>query len=355
MNLWMRWVSFQALRELLLIVKACPSKLRAIDLARVATEEGILLNRDRKALGPSTHYHHRRTLERLGFLLRLDGRYVLNEEMSEARGLTEREGFGEAMNEVEKAAFANVILRNRDCHDAFFHTFLQPGPPVRNVGEFLEQGRPIEMRVSSGETTSASACGPAQNSHARQAMITIRSSWTRMYNEFAGENARQAIHFGIRSWCVDQLDFMDSLYHVDTEYTIYPKSIVTCVTNQELEIEMLDALRFDGEWAIVRVGDFALDIGIRLRVAVEQVESVLQSWLDRYRDVVAGIATRERLIAGGLTRHQRNLVLKGFLQEKSGAYVSHLQIHRSLRKKISEEVRSDAHRARASKAQAIGT
>jgi len=355
MNLWMRWVSFQALRELVLIVKACPSKLRAIDLARIATEEGILLNRDREALGPSTHYHHRRTLERLGLLFRLDGRYVLNEEMPEIRGLTERESFGETLNETEKSAFGNVILRNRDCHDAFFHAFLQPGPPVRDVGEFLEQGRPIELRVSSEGAASARSSGPIRNSNAKRAKIVIRSSWTRQYSEFGGENARQAIHFGIRSWCVDQLGFMDSLYRVDTEYTIYPKSIVTCVTNRQLELEMLDSLKFDGEWATVRVGDFALDVGIRLRVAVDQAESVLQSWLDRHRDVVAGIATRERLISGGLTRNQRDLVLKGYLQEKSGAYVSHLQIHRSLRKKINEEVLSDAHRARATKAQTIGT
>ena len=340
MNLWMRWVSFQALREILLLVKACPAKLRAADLARIATEDRVLLSQDGKALGASSHYHHRRTLERLGFLVKRHGRYLLNEEMPEARGLTERETFGRSLNEAEKVAFANVILRNQDCHHAFFTSFLQPDQPVRDVYDFVARGRPIEMSVASGGRGSRRRTDSVANSHAKDAQITIQSSWTPVPFVRTGENALQAIHFGLRSWCIDQLDFLDSLYRVDKEYTIYPKYIIPRIPTQQLELKMFDALSFDHGWTTVRVGDFALEVGIRQRIAVEQAGSVLQSWLDRHRDVVAGIATRERLIAGGLASAQRDLVLKGFLQDQNGAYISHLQIHESLRRKFEEEEHS---------------
>ena len=70
MNFWMRWVNFRSLRDILVLVKANPARLRAMDLARLATDEGILLAKDGQPLGRTTHYHHRKTLERLGLLLK---------------------------------------------------------------------------------------------------------------------------------------------------------------------------------------------------------------------------------------------------------------------------------------------
>ena len=50
MNFWMRWVNFRSLRDMLVLVKANPASLRAKDLARLTTDERILLGKDGQPL-----------------------------------------------------------------------------------------------------------------------------------------------------------------------------------------------------------------------------------------------------------------------------------------------------------------
>ena len=136
MKLWMRWVNFRALREILLLTKANPAKLRAKDLVRLTTEERILVGRNGQALGPTSHYHHRRTLERLDLLVKQEGRYMLNEQTPETSILTAQTTFGKELDDQEKEAFSNVVLRNEDCHEMFFQNFLQSASPVQSVKDF---------------------------------------------------------------------------------------------------------------------------------------------------------------------------------------------------------------------------
>ena len=45
MNLWMRWLDFRALRDLLLLVGGHPHGIRASELEKLATDERVLLRR----------------------------------------------------------------------------------------------------------------------------------------------------------------------------------------------------------------------------------------------------------------------------------------------------------------------
>ena len=129
MNFWMRWVNLRALREILVLVKTNPEQLRPGDLAALATEKGIIVGKKGQNLSPSTHYHYRRTLERLEFLKKINGRYVLNEGLTETNELTHDQTLGRVLTDSEKEAFSNVILRNRECHKAFFVHFLNTSGP----------------------------------------------------------------------------------------------------------------------------------------------------------------------------------------------------------------------------------
>ena len=164
MNLWMRWVNFRALRDLLLLVEANPHGLRAGELARIATEEGVLLSRSGQALGLTSHYHHRRTLERLGLLTKREQRLVINAQSPETDALTARTALGEELDAHEKEAFANAVLRNEDCHDVFFGSFLRSRSAVRSVAAFVECAQPIELRIqpgrlAAGERRGGRECG----------------------------------------------------------------------------------------------------------------------------------------------------------------------------------------------------
>ena len=342
MNLWMRWVNFQVLREILLLVKSNPAKLRAADLVRLTTEERILVGRNGQPLGPTSHYHHRRTLERLGLLVKRAGRYTLNEQLPEVGALTEQSSFGKELDDREKKAFSNVVLRNEDCRDVFFERFLQPMTSVQNVMDFTARAQPIELSVVQKQDSphhhGRRTTTPISDAYDQLTHVAIRPAGEPEWSMIFGTNAMQAIHFGLRAWCVDQLNFLDSIYRTGAIYTIYPRHITSRLSTGELELRMLELLTFEGDWATVRVGDFALDVGIKQQESIEQGKGVLRSWIENYPDLVATIPTNERFIAGGLPKGQRDLVLKGFLLGRDGAHVSHLRIHRNIQHRINRKV-----------------
>ena len=342
MNFWMRWVNFRSLRDILLLVKANPAKLRAKDLTRLATDEGILLGKDGQPLGPTTHYHHRRTLERLGLLVKHEGRYRLNDELPETNALTAPIVFREELDDEQKKAFANVILRNDDCRTIFFKGMLGSTENVNDVGEFMAQAQPIELKVVQGLSGSPGrgrqiATEPLDDG-VQGGYVATRPSESQDWTMLFGTNAIQAIHFGIRAWCVEQLNFLDEVFHAGGVYTVFPRHVTPYLSPDELNIIMVESLGFDGEWATVRVGDFALACGIKLRLSIGETKGVLASWMERHPDLVAAIPTNERFITGGSAVSQREAILKGFLRGPSGAYVSHLRIHRDIQCRIRMEV-----------------
>ena len=205
---------------------------------------------------------------------------------------------------------------------------------IKDVNDFIERASPIEMRILQGNASphqsNVQMALESSDVLIEQKQVAIRAVGAREWSMLSGINAVQAIHFGLRAWCVDQLSFLDGMFRTDGVYTIYPKRIKQSLTNHELALRMLNSLDFESEWTTVRVGDFALQIGIEQRASIEQTKGILASWMKRYPDVVAGIPTNERFITGGLANGQRGLVLRSFLLERGGAYVSHLRIHQDI-------------------------
>lgn len=347
MKLWMRWVNFRALREILLLVRENPGRLRATDLVRLTNQERILVGRNGQPLGPTSHYHHRRTLERLGLLVKLNGRYELDEQLSETHALTTNVNLGSELTDSEKEAFSNVVLRNEDCRKAFIETFLMPNTPIHTVQDFMSCARPIEMSVGQRQTKGRHSSNQDDieylDAGEERPFVAIRPAGLLEWVTYSGENAVQAIHFGIKAWCVDQLNFLDVMYRTDAVYTVYPKQIGACEASNELALTMLNSLSFDGDWSTVRVGDFAMKIGIKNRVSIEHAKTVLKAWLDKFPDLVAGIPTNEQFVTGGLTHKQRTMVLKGFLSAGDGRLLSHIRVHRDLLDRMEQEERRHEH------------
>ncbi len=338
MNLWMRWLDFRALRDLLLLVAARPDGLRANELEKLATHERVLLRRDGWPCAQSTHYHYRRTLERLGLLVKQERRFTLNHQNPEASALTAQTTLLEELQLSEKEAFANAVIRNKDCHEVFFVNFLPGREAVCDVAAFVERARPVKIKIlhADGRTTKNGGRHNAGSDASKRVAICPAEGADR--NVLDGAEAVQAIHFGLKSWCVNQLGFLDIVCDANGTYTIYPKHIIERRTHRELAAEMFTELEFTDEWATVRVPDFALETGIKQRVSVAQAKEVLTGWLVDHPDLVAGVPTRVGFITAGLTESQQDLALKSYLRSESGAYLSHLRIHRMLREHVENGV-----------------
>lgn len=340
MNLWMRWLDFRALRDLLLLVAAHPDGLRANELEKLATEERVLLRGDGRPYAPSMHYHHRRTLERLGLLYKQDRRFKLNHQAPEARALTSQTTMLEELQPSEKEAFANAVIRNKDCCEVFLGNFLPAGETACDVATFVERAVPAELAIQSGLQGPAGLHSGRQHDAgpSRSKRVAIRPTGTTHWKIQDGATAVQAIHFGLRSWCVDQLGFLDMACGASGTYTIYPKHIVRRRTARELAAEMFADLEFADDWATIRVPDIALATGIKQHVSLNQAKGVLKDWLTDHPDLVAGVPTRVGFITAGLPESQQALALKSYLRSESGAYLSHLRIHRMLREHVENGV-----------------
>ena len=337
MNLWMRWVDFRVLRDLLLLVGSHRDGLRAGELERLATKESVLLRRDGQPAARTTHYHHQRTLERLGLLQKHGHHFTLRHRHPEICSLTARQTLREQLLPSEKEAFSNAVLRDKDCHDVFFGNFLPARASICDVAAFVEQAHPVELVVEASTQSEADDSGARLHRggrpHSRSVAIRpadASSDWSVL----VGPNAVQAIHFGLRSWCVGQLGFLDTAYAADGTYTVYPKHIVTRLTDRELAAKMFSAIDFADDWATIRIPDHALAAGIAQHVSVDQAKGILMGWLRAHPDLVAGVPTRVGFITAGLPDRQHPLILKNYLRSKGGAYLSHLRIHRMLREHV---------------------
>ena len=336
MSLWMRWLDFRALRDLILRLGAHPHGLRANELEKLATEERILLRRDGRPYARSTHYHHRRTLERLGLLTKRDRRFVVNHRNPEIRALAAQTRIGERLHPSEKEAFANAVVRDGDCHDVFFGNFLPERERVCDVATFVERAHAVEIVIESGAGREVDR-GSGQRHRASRACsksVAIRPSEATDWSVLEGAGAIQAIHFGLKSWCVDQLEFLDIACKADGTYTVYPKHIVPRLADQDLAAAMFAALDFSGDWTTIRIPDCVLATGIQHRASTEQAQRVLQGWLTLHPDLVCGVPTRVGFITAGLPVLQHKLALRTYLRTRGGAYLSHLRIHQKLQHHI---------------------
>ena len=334
MNLWMRWLDFRALRDLLLLVDRHRGGLRANELERLATKERVLLRRDGQPAARTTHYNHRRTLERLELLQKQDRHFALGQRNAEICALTAHQNLREQLQPSEKVAFANAVLQNKDCYEAFFGHFLPGRASVCDVATFVEQAHPVELVVNAPVRQEAGLSGARQHhrGRSRSRSVAIRPADTSGdWCVLDSPDALQAIHFGLRSWCVGQLGFMDTTYAASGVYTVYPKHIVARLTDQELAARMFAAIEFVDDWATIRIPDHALATGIEQHVSVEQAKAVLMKWLTAHPGLVAGVPTRVGFITAGLPDRLHRLALNGYLRSNSGAYLSHLRIHRRLR------------------------
>ena len=300
--------------------------------------------RDGRPYARSTHYHHRRTLERLGLLEKRDRHYVLNRRNPETGALTVQTSIRERLQPSEKKAFANAVLRNKDCHDVFLGNFLPARQAVYDVTTFVEQAHPAKIDIHSVVGRPAGSGQGHDAGHAHSKRVAIRPAGATDWSVLDGAVAVQAIHFGLRSWCVNQLGFLDIACGADGTYTAYPKHIVTRLPDQELAVKMFADLEFADDWATIRVPDCALATGIKQRVSIDQAKSVLMHWLTGHPDLVAGVPTRVAFITAGLPDPQHALALKSYLHSNSGAYLSHVRIHRTLRQHVQNGIQGhDRH------------
>ena len=291
-------------------------------LDRAAIADGTFILPSGEPFGPSSRYHHRRALEKLGLVVRHDGWLISNLKAGECGPMLTNLRT-EKLSDDQRYVFGNRVVRNADCYETFWKTFM-PSKRPSSLQEFNSSGVPIVLKwTKSGRRPQY------------EYRLFLRSQEDIDYTELhQGYKAIQAIHFGMRAWGVHQLKFLDEMYRVGEGYIIFPVEIRPQVDDESIGKALIEFLEFSNDWATPRVGDLLFSVASRLRVPLKRVRSVLNEWLRIHAGLISPITVSDRMILAGQSKQMRRLILESFLALPSGEHVSHLQIHRTLAVRI---------------------
>ena len=315
---WMRAVDFRRIAALFALVAAFPGELRPADLDRVAISSGVFVSATGKPLGPTTRYHHRRTLERLAFVGQRNGRFVPTLTGSECESMLSGNSEGE-LNDDQRYIIGNRVVCNPDCYDVFWEAFM-PSRRPSSLREFIHKAVPIVLEVT-----------PAVDGARYSRSVLLRTVGVENHDRIRdGYNAVQAIHSGLRSWATVQLKFLDELYRLGEGYHIFAIDTFSQVDARSIERCLYETLEFSNDWAMPRISDLLLGVATRLRVPLDNVRSILNLWIRDHAGHVSPVAVSDRMILSGQSAQMRNLILDGYLTLSGGEHVSHLRVHRGL-------------------------
>jgi hypothetical protein len=310
--LWMRWLDFRRLRDVFWVVAEHDCALRAKDLNELAVSEGILVSEKGIPFKPTPIYHYRRTLERLELTRLNRRRYCIARDDPNVDTILSNKRKSQTLSVEERKALSTLVLQNKDCFDAFLSAFIGHEARPANIDDFIRTAKPVSININ----TEA----------AKRMEIRLHNMERDFQLSSSGENAVQAILWGLKAWCVDQLQFLDEVFSTGIGYVIYPRDIEIPPPSVVVE-RLVGLLDFKGEWAITRVEELILSAGTKWHIPAEAVREALRWFYERFPDYVAPISTSEQFVLSRVHPSQRKAVLNSYLRLPTGELVSHLRIH----------------------------
>ncbi len=331
---WMRAVSFAGLHRLLRAVAKTSGGLRAREINALVLDRQVTLTPRTSSPKPTTLYHYRNTLVRLGVLARYGLRLRPNLDDPDVLALLDEAApaDGPAVSNAAREHFAALVLRNPDCRALFFDLFMPSGRRCDSVTDFRKHGAPLTWtrRRSDGH-----------------AAIAFRNHATGRTTDHPSRAGASAVLYGLRYWARDELALVDeySTRSIDRT-TLFPVSRPAS-SPAEHQAAILHAVRFllslrprhrRGEWTMLSVSDLIVEYCETHR----QPRSVLFGaihWLQReWPGHTSLVPTPLRLATiAASSPQQERLALRRYYKPEGGPYVSHIRFH--------QDVTPDAPRA----------
>ena len=324
----MRAISFAGLHRLLKAVADAPDGLRAREINALVLERGLTLTPRRSSPKPTTLYHYRNTLLRLGALARDGLRLRANVDNPDVYELVRQAAPAngdQSLDDAAKDRFATLVLRNEHCRTLFFDPFMPSDAPCESVSDFQAHGCPVTwMRKPSTDT----------------AMIAFRNCTTRRTVSHAARVGVPAILYGLRYWARDELTLIDEYCERSNDGTVMFPVFRRNSPNSALDHAVIQAVRFlltlrprhtREEWTLLSISDLIVQYCQTHR----QPRTVLFdaiAWLSREwpHHIILIPTSRGLATLTAVSPGQENLVLRRYYKPKHGPYISHIRFHREV-------------------------
>ena len=321
---WMRSVSFGGLHRMLSAVAESPHRgLRAGEIVDWVRENNIWLSGHTAKPAPTTIYHYRNTLVRLG-ALRRDGVVLRPNEKESAVSVLLRQPVPVdeqgALTEPARKAFAALVLKNEQCRSLFFDFFMPSALRGELVSAFRESAVPVtwSRRRGSGEVVfrNATTGGVVR----RRSAVSIAATL-----------------YGLRYWARDELGLVDEYWRAAGDQAVIfpvlgpegsPEEAGGAV---ERTVESLLLLRGGREWTLVAMSDLIECCCEKRRQPLSILFSAIDWLLDRWPYHTVLVPTSRSMATAGATSASRDrLVLRGYYKAVDGPYVSHIRLHKDI-------------------------
>ncbi len=316
---WMRSLSFSGLHRMLEAVSTFPNGLRVKDVNELVIENGILLTQSRLRPAPSTLYHYRNTLLRLGIFKRDGKKLYVNKDDPDVRKLLQipvPDNCAQSLNEAARDPFASLVLKNDQCRSLFFDLFMPLDTELYSVSGFRQHSIAVKWtRIRSPNTKE----------------VVFQNDKTGTIRRCVSPVSIIAILYGLRYWARDELKLIDEYCQREDDSTImFPLAYKDVRPVMEMVLFLL-SLRTSDEWTIFSI----LDLVTRCCEARKQPIGLLYKALDwllkEWPNHTVLIPTSRALATLTTTSPQReDLALRRYYKVSGGPYISHIRLHKNI-------------------------
>ena len=310
-TLWMRYVNFEKIKDILHLVNKNNGKLRAGELERLAIEQQIFVKEDGKPFSHSARYHYRKVMENLD-LLTLQGRAYFVSQNTMAQVLLKKTEFKKLMSPEVQEIIRKIIIENKDCRRYFFDIFM--GNSSYGIEDLRKRGKWIIVETKGKEGI------VLNNPHTHQRFFLNDS------------DKIHAIFWGIRLWALD-LGITDEIFISYKEGRfIYPiNTFKSSETIINLIIEKVKKDNKDSEWVMLHIPSFIKEVVLSMRLPIEEVKKVLWKLRITNPSIIMLIPSSTSFIdiRTPFTK-QDSVLLKPYIIDNQGRYISHIKIHKDI-------------------------
>lgn len=325
---WMRSVSFAGLHRLLMAVASAPEGLRARELNALVLAGRVALTEHRTLPKPTTLYHYRNTLVRLGAVARRRRRLHANAADPDVAAVLNAPApvdGDQSLGSRAREHFANLVLKNPDCRALFFDLFLPSDDMCSSAADFRERGVPVTW---------------TRRKDADRSLIVFHNPATGRSARYARRVAAHAVLYGLRYWARDELALVDEhgerTMDATTLFPVAPPS--SSPTDRQADV--LDAVHFllslrssraSGEWTTLAVSDLIREYCETHRRPRTVLFGAFD-WLQREWPGHVHLAPTPLGLAtiAATSAQQQNLALRRYYKPADGPYISHVSFHRDV-------------------------
>ncbi len=332
--LWMRYVDFEEIKNMLHLVHQNNGSIRAGELEQLCIKNGILLNKiTKKPLSRSTRYRYRKALENLGLAQNRKGKYYISWNSFVFNFLMSTK-FKEDMNEDAKEMLKEIILQNSDCKKNFFDIFML-NKRSYTLDEFRKNGSHIFVETKSMRELSRDGTASEPNSCKISKDIILRNP-NGMQHALKTQDQKFAIYTGIRLWSL-KLEITNEIINNFCEgRIIYP---VNPDYNENTIFGLLLSKISDSnngpEWIMIHIPTFIRDSVLATHFQVKKIKDSIQKLKILYPNNVMFIPTSTAFIDLKTPYNRQDPAFRNsYLYDRRKGFISHLRINRNIKGEV---------------------